>query len=120
MRIDSHTAYNMAIDLLKRAGFELAFVARQTESCYYEHSSRRSRYMRVSMHRSKKSPIGLNGVAARLTFTLADEKITMTEKTVTNRVKWAIGEYFMHEFKTSQYRGKRGTWETTADVIDAR
>lgn len=108
-RIEHMTAYNMAIDLVKQAGFVLDHVSGQTETCYYVHPSRPGHLLRVSAHKSKRSPIGMNGVVARLTFTKKDQ--TLCPSLVLNRVKWAIGEYFLNDPRPSRYQGKRGTWE---------
>lgn len=109
-RIDHMTAYHLAIDLVKRAGFELAFVSQKSESCYYFHPSRsRERTLRLSAHKSKKSPIGMSNVCARASFT--PKETTHTETNVYNKVAFAIGRYFLEEPPPSRYEGKRGTWE---------
>lgn len=110
-------AYHMAIELVKKAGFTLHHVSTQTESCYYLHPARAPLLMRLSAHKSKHSPIGLNGVVARASFTKGEEKHGSHSPTnVRNRVTWAIGQYFLNEPAETRYRGKRGTWETKEPI----
>jgi hypothetical protein len=109
-RIDHLTAYHLAIDLVKRAGFQLFQAASVSESCYYFHPGRgRDRLLRLSAHKSKKAPIGLSNICARATFTPKDPY--HTEINVYNKVAFAIGRYFLEEPPPSRYAGKRGTWE---------
>jgi hypothetical protein len=107
-RIDYQQAHELAISLLRLAGFEFSHDSRISETCYFIHPARRPLLIRVSTHRSKKSPIGLNQVIARLTFT-AKDTTHLNEKLVAKRVTWAIGEYFMAAPKQSRYQCKRGT-----------
>lgn len=111
--IDHITAYNMAIELVKSAGFVLSHVSMSTETTYYYHPARRPYLLRVSAHKSKHSPIGLNDVVARCAFTKGEEKAKncLTPTNVRNRVTWAIGQYFLNEPLPTRYKGKRGTWE---------
>jgi len=105
-------AYHMAIELVKKAGFTLHHASIQTESCYYVHPARAPLLLRLSAHKSKHSPIGLNGVVARASFTKGEEKHGHhTPANVRNRVTWAIGQYFLNDPQETRYRGKRGTWE---------
>lgn len=116
-RIDHMTAFHLALDLVKRAGFELSHVSGITETCYYRHPSRPEHLLRVSTHRTKRGPMGMNGVVAKVTFTRKDK--TLTETLVMNRMKWAIGEYFLGEQKPSRYLGKRGTWENVSSQTES-
>jgi hypothetical protein len=110
VRIHNLDAYHLAIELVKRAGFQFAFAAMRSESCYYFHPGRgRDRLLRLSAHSSKHSPMGLNNVCARVSFTPNDPY--HTKKNVYSRVAFAIGRYFMEEPPPSQYKGKRGSWE---------
>lgn len=115
-RIDNVTAFHLALDLIKRAGFVHKFTAQRTESCYYCHPSTPDRLIRVSSHSTKKSPIGLSGVYARLTFTPKD--LHHTHLNVRNKVAFAIGAYFLGDTRQtpSEYRGKKGTWENSHDL----
>lgn len=104
-------AYDMAIALVKKAGFILDHVALQTETCYYRHPSiKKGRLLRVSTHRSKGGRIGLNGVVSKVTCSPND--MHLNPSSVENQVIHAIGRYFLTEPKPSEYRGKRGTWES--------
>lgn len=110
-RIDGMTAYHLAVDLVKRAGFQFAHSASNSETCYYFHPSHgRSRLLRLSAHKSKHAPIGLSNVCARATFTPKDPY--HTETNVYNKTAFAIGRYFLEPPPPSDYKGKRGTWET--------
>jgi hypothetical protein len=108
-RISHMAAYDMAIELVKKAGFQLDHVSRQTETCYFYHPSRRPLLMRVSAHKNNGSPLGLNNVLARVSFSYGEHMFTPT--IVTNRVTWAIGQYFLGDPRPSKYKGKKGTWE---------
>lgn len=98
-------AYHMGIELLKKAGFEFHHASMQTDTCYYTHPSRRPLLLRVSTHKSKKSPIGMNNVIARVTFSPKD--LYLSEYRVTHMIKWAIGEYFLADQKQTRYDGKK-------------
>lgn len=116
-RIDHLVAYHLAIDLVKRAGFQFAFAAMRTESCYYFHPGRgRDRLLRLSAHKSKHSPIGLNGICARASF--SPKCKTHTETNVYNQVAFAIGRYFMEEPPPTKYLGKRCDWDKREVVCD--
>ena len=114
-RIDYLEAYHLAVDLVKSAGFAFSHASMQTETCYYSHPARHPLLLRISTHRSKKSPIGLNNVVARMTFT-AKDTVHLNADLVTSRVKWEIGEYFLATPRPSRYHGKRGTWESEAQA----
>lgn len=115
-QIDHLDAYHLAIELVKKAGFEFSHASMSTESCYYVHPARRPYLLRVSAHKTKHSPIGLNNVVARVSFTKGEEKHGIhTERNVLNRVTWAVGQYFLNEPAPTRYYGKRGTWEDVAD-----
>jgi hypothetical protein len=108
-RLDYMVAYDLAIQLVKKAGFVLDHVAMQSETCYYRHPSvKKGRLLRVSTHRGKRR-IGHNGVVSKVTCGRKDMHLNPTS--VENQVIHAIGRYFLTEPKTSEYRGKRGTWE---------
>jgi hypothetical protein len=108
-RLDHMTAYDLAIALVKKAGFILDHVAMQSETCYYRHPSiKKGRLLRVSTHRGK-GRIGHNGVVSKVTCSVRD--MHLNANSVENQVIHAIGRYFLTEPKPSEYRGKRGTWE---------
>jgi hypothetical protein len=102
-------AYHMAIELVKKAGFELHTVSMRSDTCYYTHPQRRGLLLRLGTHSSKKSPIGLRNVISKATFSRKDIH-HFSEKHVRNQVMLAIGRYFIEDPKLSDYQGKRGTW----------
>ena len=111
-QIDHITAYHLAIELVKRAGFVLDHVAMQSETCYYRHPSiKKGRLLRVSTHRGK-GRIGHNGVVSKVTCGAKD--MHLNPRSVENQVIHAIGRYFLTEPKPFEYRGKRGIWEAAA------
>ncbi len=114
-RIDHIAAHDIAVGLLKEAGFIVDHVATKTETVYMAHPSSPTKFIRVSTHRFKGSPIGLNGVAANLTLSRRDPYHTPTN--VRNKVLFAIGHYFLGQARTSEYRGPKGTWEDAARAI---
>lgn len=116
-RIDHLTAYHLAIDLVKKAGFTLAHVSMNSESCYYSHPARHPLTLRLSTHRNK-SPIGLSNVVAKMTFSARDLYLTPTQ--VRNMVTWAVGSYFVRDPAPSRYHGKRGTWEAITKATTLR
>ena len=110
-RIDNLTAYHLAIDLAKKAGFVFDHASQKTESCYYYHPARGKGYLlRLSTHRSKKSPIGFSNVVARASFTATD--LNCFEASVLKKMIQTIGLYFLADKPEQKYRGKKGTWET--------
>lgn len=106
-RITNIEAYDLALSLMKRAGFVLDHVSRISETCYFHHPARKPLLLRASTHKSKKSPIGLNDVVARVTFTNKDTT-HLNEKYVFDRVTWAIGQYFLADQKPTRYQRKHG------------
>ena len=63
--LDHITAYHLAIELAKKAGFLLHHASQKSESCYYYHPARGKSYLlRLSTHRSSRAPIGFNDVVA--------------------------------------------------------
>lgn len=108
-RIDNITALNLAIELVKKAGFILDHVSLSTETTYYRHPfCKKGRLLRISTHKGK-GRIGLNGVVSKVTFGSKDMNLNPTS--VENQVISAIGRYFLIEPKPSEYKGLRGTWE---------
>ena len=108
-RIDNQTAYDLAIAIARKAGFTLASVSRLTEACYFTHLGRPDMLMRLSMHSSNRSPIGMNAVVARASFAAKNNHLSIFS--VHNTMRFVIGDYFMRDPTPSRYRGKRGTWE---------
>lgn len=107
--MDNLEAYDLAISLVKRAGFILDHVAMSSETCYFRHPAiKKGRLLRVSTHRGK-GRIGHNGVVSKVTCSQRDMHLNPTS--VENKVIHAIGRYFLTEPRPSEYRGKRGTWE---------
>ena len=108
--LDHLVAYNMAVDILKQAGFVLNNVSNRSESCYYYHPSRGKKFLlRVSTHKSKRCPMGLKQAVAKVTFSRKD--LHCYEHTVKNKLIMAVGRYFLAEEIPSRYKGRRGTWE---------
>lgn len=116
-RIDAVTALDFAISLAYQAGFTRAFVSMKTESCYFTHAGRPGVLMRLSMHRNAKSPIGLGSVVARASF--APTNSHLSEYMVWNTMRFVVGDYFLRPVKPSEYKGKRGSWETSSAVTPA-
>lgn len=117
-RLDHETAYHLALDLVKQAGFVLHNAAMNSESCYYFHPSRgRTCLLRLSMHSTKKTLIGMSSVCARVSFTAKDPK--HTEINVYCKIASAIGRYFLEDPAPPRYRGKRGTWEKSETTMPA-
>ena len=116
--MDPLDAYHLALDLMKKAGFTLHTASRQSEACYYSHPSRHPLLLRVAMHPSKKSPMGLQAnTLARVTISPHDRGLTDEHHGplhVENLVAIGIGRYFLKEPKPSNYIGKKGTWEHLA------
>ena len=113
-RIDHLTAYHLAVDLVKKAGFRLVHASRSSESCYYNHPALPDRRLRLSTHKSSKSPIGHSGVCARLSFSPKDQ--THSELNVYNKVAFAIGRYFLTEPLPSEYKGPKESWNDGAEA----
>lgn len=114
-RIDHLAAYHLAIDLLKTAGFQLSNVSLRSETCYYWHPGRdKDHLLRVSTHASKKSPMGLSKVCAKVAFS---PKAIHTEFGVRQHVTFAIGRYFLNEPPPSRYLGKRAEWEYCVENV---
>lgn len=106
--LDNVTYFNLAIELVKKAGFIIDHVAMNSETCYFRHPSiKKGRLLRVSTHRGHR-PIGHNGVVSKVTCSAKDMHLNNT--TLENQVIYAIGRYFLTEPKPSEYKGKRGTW----------
>jgi hypothetical protein len=111
--IDCLDAIAEAVALLKQAGFVLDHYARSgTTTCYYRYPGREG-FIRVSTHSSKKAPIGLNGVLAKLTYA-PDHKhcripgtMRLSEVALRHGVVVAIGQYFLGSPKPSRYEGPR-------------
>lgn len=112
-------AYHLALDLVKKAGFTLHQASMNSETCYYTRPSRVPLLLRVSMHPSKRSPIGMRGkTIARITISPKTDTVD-PEIHTRNLVAIGIGRYFINDPKPSEYHGKKGTWEA-AQVRGAR
>lgn len=101
-------AYHLALDLIKKAGFELHTVSARSEACYYFHPARKPYLLRIAQHRKSKSNIGLSNTVAKVTFST---KHDFSNQYVRSALALAIGRYFMDDPKPSEYYGKKGTWE---------
>lgn len=103
-RLDHIAAREYATELLKKAGFYLHEVARNSTTAYYTHHGRTPYLLRVSDHKSKGSPMGLPNAVARLTISPKDAYLTTHH--VENLVVTAIGRYFLTDPTPSEYDGK--------------
>lgn len=108
----------LAGDRLRRAGFVVAHVSMRSEAVYFRHPPL-DKLLRVSAHKQKHGPIGMDGVVAKLTFSpgrrSADRRhLIRTESAIDQMIWTAIGQYFDREPAPSEYQGKRGTWEHAA------
>lgn len=108
-------AHAFAVELVKRAGFQFQHASRKDLSCYYYHPARagdaiRDRcLLRLSTHKKNKPNIGVAGtgiVISSASFTEADEEHRLTTSIVENRIKWAIGHYFMADAKPSNFNSR--------------
>lgn len=104
MSLDHLEAYHLAIELAKKAGFVLHHVSMNSETCYYEHPSRLGCFLRLSTHKNK-TPIGIGGVAARLT--LGRNAPHVSEDSVHKMMVKAVGEYFLRDAEPSKYDGPK-------------
>lgn len=111
-----HLLCERAIQTLKAVGFERAAVSGKSEAVYMRFPGRPA-LLRVSTHPSKHSPIGMDYVAARLTFKGRSwdghSVLRCSEGKIDMMIYLAIGQYFVKALtpKPSLYKGKRGTWE---------
>lgn len=106
--MDYLEAYHLALDLVKKAGFELHTASAQSEACYYVHPGRRPYLLRIAQHSQKRLPVGLSMTVSKVTFATSHD---FSERYVRSALALAIGRYFMDEPKPSRYYGKKGTWE---------
>lgn len=104
-KLSHQEAVDLAISLVKKAGFELRSVSRSTESCYYSHPARSPLLLRISPHSTKHAPIGITPAIAKVTISHRD--LYLTEKNITHKVMWAIGQYFLNDPKPSLYDGPK-------------
>lgn len=101
-------AYHLALDLIKKAGFELHTASAKSEACYYFHPARKPYLLRIAQHRQKRPDIAHSMTVAKITFST---KHDFSERYVRSGLALAIGRYFMDEPPPSRYYGKKGTWE---------
>ncbi len=111
----------LAADILKSVGFVLHSVSMKSEACYYKFP-RRNGVLRVSTHSSKHQMIGLDFVAARLTFNPkgcndAPGMVIADAAAVEHRTAQAIGQFFIATSRPvppPNYLGIKGTWTKPA------
>lgn len=109
-------------DMLKAIGFEQVYISRKTEACYYKLPGRFG-LLRVSAHRNKHPPIGLDPIASKITFRgnchSGANLLVTSENGFMTQVYIGIGQYMMRsaEQKPSEYKGKKGTWENAAQHV---
>jgi len=107
---------NRAAEALKAVGFERVQVSMKSEATYYRLPGRHG-LLRIATHKSKRTPIGMDYVAATLTFNggKRDRDTMIMKDSRFEGMLWvAVGQYILrsgapHE---SRYTGKRGTWES--------
>ena len=114
--MNSLDAYHLALDLVKKAGFEFHTASQKSEACYYFHPARKPYLLRIAQHRQKKPEMGLSNIVAKLTFSTEHG---FSEQRVRNALALAIGHYFLTEPKPSRYFGKKGTWEGESTIRPA-
>lgn len=110
-----------AADVLKKAGFEVAYVSRRSEAVYFKFPERHG-LLRVSAHKHSGSRIGQEKVITTLTFTgnhhTGKDTLVCSEGAIETRITCAIGRYMIKsmEPQISLYKGKKGTWEDANDI----
>lgn len=105
---------------LKAAGFYHAQTSMKSEAAYYRLPGRHG-LLRIACHKSKREPIGMNYVAATITFCggKRDRAHLHCDDMRFNNMIWtAVGQYMMRSAQppVSRYQGKRGTWECEGAV----
>lgn len=85
--------------LLKSAGFELRFVSRKTEACYFAWPGR-NEVLRVAAHKSGGDDYGLNKIVSKITFGQDAPKsrpgtLRISEGAFLDLVRRRIGEYML-------------------------
>jgi len=116
VRVNIFDACERAGAMLIAAGFEFRYQSQKTETKYYGLPGR-PHNLRVSAHRSKKGPIGLAEVVARLTFhdggCETPQHIAISDEAFEHMVAVAIGFYVIRSNREmrSSWHGKKGTWE---------
>ena len=93
-------AYHLALDLVKKAGFELHTASAKSEACYYFHPARKPYLLRIAQHKQKRSEMGLSLTIAKVTFST---KHDFSEKYVRSALALGIGRYFLDDPRPSQY-----------------
>lgn len=109
-----HGCCAYANDLLKRIGFERAYVSMKSEATYFKWPGRHG-VLRVATHPSKKGAIGLDNVVAKLTFRGngfdAPETLRCSDGKIDSMIWIAVGQYMVNSTKErpKRYTGPRPT-----------
>jgi hypothetical protein len=117
-RVNIFDACERAGAMLLAAGFEFRYQSKITETKYYGLPGR-PHNIRVSAHKSKRGPIGLPEVVARITFHSGGcetpQHIAISDEAFEHMIAVAIGFYVSKSNRPmeSSWKGKRGTWEAS-------
>lgn len=116
-RVNVFDACSRAGAMLIEAGFELHYQSMKTEARYYRWPGR-VHTLRVAAHKSKKSPIGMPKIAARITFATTGaceepHSVAVSDVHFEHMVATAIGIYMIRSVvaPASNYDGEKGSWE---------
>lgn len=107
-----HGCCAYAIDLLKRIGFEKAYVSMKSEAVYFKFPGRHG-VLRVATHPTKRGAIGLDNIVAKLTFrgnSYDDpEMMRCSDEKVDSMIWLAIGQYMVNSAveRPRQYTGPK-------------
>ena len=98
-----------ASQMLKKVGFEVSYVSRQSEAVYYRFPGRDG-LLRLATHSKNRTPFGLNEPVSKLTFN-GDipgnpGKTKSSLDALDNRIHAAIGKYFANS-KTITASGEK-------------
>lgn len=108
---DALQLVDLANNMLRHAGFEVASVSLKSEATYWRWPGRRG-VIRVSSHKFKGTLAGLDRVLARITFRGGKERrhmVCISQQRVEGMVATAIGSYMLKSsgVVTSTYSGPR-------------
>lgn len=111
-RHDVYECCAKAIEVLKEVGFERAAVALRTESTYWRWPGRKA-VLRVSVHQTKRPTIGLDPIAAKLTFRgnchAGAGILACSPEKIDTMIRLAIGQYMVNSAKEQRptYNGPK-------------
>ena len=100
---DTFELMNEAVEILKRIGFEVANVSMKSEAIYLRWPGKDA-LVRIAVHSSKKTPLGLGYVASKIAFVGRHcdppGKMSFTLEKLEKVLAPAIGRYFLNADKT--------------------